>query len=186
LFEIRFHGRGGQGAVTAALILADAAHREGKYSQKIPFYGGERRGSPVTAYVRLDERPVRITSEVYKPDCIIVLDSALIKIANVAFGLKEQGIAVLNDPRQPEKIDLGTKVAKLASVDATDIAIKIFGPAAIPITSTAMLGAFCKATGLVKLESLHEPIKENFPGYIGDRNLEAAKLGYEQTAVKTA
>ena len=185
LIEIRFHGRGGQGAVTAAEILADAIFREGKYTQKIPLYGSERRGAPVTAFVRIDEKPITITSGVYSPDCIFVLDPRLPKITNVAAGLKVGGIAIMNSTRAPGEVDLGVKLSKVATVDATGVAIEVFGPTAIPITNTAMLGALSAATGWVKLDSLFDPIAERFPGQMTGRNVNAAKLGYERVKVKT-
>jgi len=184
LIEIRFHGRGGQGAVTAAEILADAIFREGKHTQKIPLYGSERRGAPVTAFVRIDDKPITITSGVYTPDCVFILDPKLPKITNVAAGLKPGGIAIMNSARVPEEVDLGVKLSKVATLDATGVAIEVFGPTAIPITNTAMLGALSASTGWVKLDSLFEPITERFSGQVGERNITAAKLGYERVKVK--
>jgi 2-oxoisovalerate ferredoxin oxidoreductase gamma subunit len=184
MIEIRFHGRGGQGSVTGAEILADAAFREGKWSQKIPVYGGERRGAPVMAFLRIDDKKVTINSPIETPDCIIVLDQMLPKIANVTRGLKEGGIAVLNDTEPPEKVDLGVKLSKIATVDATGVSNELFGPRSIPITNTTMLAAFCKATGWVKLETLFEPIKERFGGRISEANIEAAKRGYNRVKIK--
>ena len=172
--EIRIHGRGGQGAVIGAEILADALFREGKYSQKIPVYGAERRGAPVVAFVRFDEKPITLTCGVYNPDCIVVLDPKLQKTVNVAAGLKEGGVAILNETKDPEDIDLGVNLSKIATVDATSIAVDVIGPQAIPITNTVMLGALSKATGWIKLESLFDPIRERFPGEIGEKNIKAA------------
>lgn len=184
MIEIRVHGRGGQGGITAALMLIEAAFTEGKWGQKIPVYGGERRGAPVVAYLRIDDKPVRQTSFIYEPDWIVVLDEGLEKIVNVTSGLKEGGTAVMNDRRAPENVDLGVNLSKMATVDATAISAELFGRRAIPITNTIMLGAISAATGLVKLESLKEPIKSRFPGRLGERNIEAAKLGYEKVRLK--
>lgn len=184
MIEIRFHGRGGQGAVTAGEILADAAFREGKWSQKIPVYGNERRGAPVMAFTRIDDKKITLNCGIEQPNCIIVLDQVLPTIVDVSRGLREGGVAVLNDKRPPDGVDLGVRLSKLATVDATGISIEIFGPRAIPITNTIMLGAFSKATGIVKMESLFEPIMEKFPGRIGELNVQAVEKGYEMTEVK--
>jgi 2-oxoacid:acceptor oxidoreductase gamma subunit (pyruvate/2-ketoisovalerate family) len=179
LIEVRLHGRGGQGCITAALVLIEAALNEGKWGQKIPVYGGERRGAPVLAYMRLDDTPIRQTNFITNPDWIVVIDEGLDKIVDVTAGLKEGGIAILNDRKAPEEIDLGVNLSKIATVDATAISAKLFGRRAIPITNTIMLGAISAAPEVVKFESLVEPIKTRFPGPIGERNVEAAKLGYE-------
>jgi len=179
LIEIRFHGMGGQGAVMGALMLAEAAFSEGKFAQKIPMYGGTRRGGDVTVFLRLDNKPIRRTCGIYEPDAIVVLDPALSKVPAVRKGLKRGGMAVLNDERSPGEVDLGVELSKVATVDATGISTEVLGPRAIPITNTTMLGAVSRATGWVKLESLFEPIIRMFPGRIGELNIEACKRGYE-------
>lgn len=184
LIEVRFHGRGGQGCITAALVLIEAALTEGKWGQKIPVYGGERRGAPVVAYMRIDDDPIRQTNFITEPDWIVVLDEGLDKIVNVTSGLKEGGMAIINDREAPEDVDLGVDLSRVATVDATSISTKLFGRRAIPVTNTTMLGAISAATGVVKLESLVEPIMTRFPGRIGERNVEAAKLGYENVKWK--
>jgi len=167
MIEIRFHGRGGQGSVTGAEILADAAFREGNM-----------------AFLRIDNKKITINSPIETPDCIIVLDQQLPKITNVVQGLKEGGIAVLNNTELPENVDLGVKLSKIATVDATGVSNELFGPRSIPITNTTMLAAFCKATGWVKLETLFEPIKERFGGRISEANIKAANLGYDRVKIK--
>lgn len=179
MIEVRFHGRGGQGCITAALVLIEAALTEGKWGQKIPVYGGERRGAPVVAYMRIDDDPIRQTNFITEPDWIVVLDEGLDKIVNVTAGLKEGGIAIINDREAPEDVNLGVDLSRVATVDATAISEKLFGRRAIPVTNTIMLGAISAATEVVKLESLFEPIMTRFPGRIGERNVEAAKLGFE-------
>lgn len=181
--EIRFHGMGGQGAVMGALILAEALFKEGKYAQKIPVYGGMRRGGSVTVFLRIDDKPVRRTCGIYEPDCIIVLDPNLPRFEDVASGLKKGGIAVLNSVRPPEEVDLGVELSKLATVDATGVSIEALGERAIPITNTTMLGALSHVTGWVKLESLFEPIRRTFPGRIGESNVVASRRGYERVRV---
>ena len=184
MIEIRFHGMGGQGAVMGALILAEAAFSEGKYAQKIPMYGGARRGGDVTVFLRLDSKPIRRTCGIYEPDSIIVLDPTLKKQHFVRAGLKEGGTAIINDENKPEDIDLGVKLGKVATLDATGISAEVFGVRAIPIVNTTMLGAVAKTTGWVKLESLSEPIRHQLPGKVGELNIKACKRGWE--AVKEA
>lgn len=186
MIEIRFHGMGGQGAVMGALMLAEAAYSEGKYAQKIPVYGGMRRGGDVTVFLRLDEKPIRRTSGVYEPDAIVVLEPALAKVPGIRKGLKKDGVAIVNEVIGPEEMDLGVKLSKVATVDATGISTEILGQRAIPITNTTMLGAFSKTTGLVELNSLFEPIMHQFPGRIGELNVEACKRGFEAVRVKEA
>jgi 2-oxoacid:acceptor oxidoreductase gamma subunit (pyruvate/2-ketoisovalerate family) len=184
LIEIRFHGMGGQGAVMGALILAEAAFSEGKYAQKIPMYGGARRGGDVTVFLRLDDKPIRRTSGIYEPDSVIVLDPTLKKQSFVRAGIKMGGTAILNDELWPKDIDLGVKLGKVATLDATGISAEVFGVRAIPIVNTPMLGAIAKATGWVTLESLFEPIKRQLPGKVGELNVRACQRGWE--AVKEA
>ena len=184
MIEIRFHGMGGQGAVMGALILAEAAFSEGKYAQKIPMYGGARRGGDVTVFLRLDDKPIRRTSGIYEPDSVIVLDPTLKKQSFVRAGIKMGGTAILNDELWPKDIDLGVKLGKVATLDATGISAEVFGVRAIPIVNTPMLGAIAKATGWVTLESLVEPIKRQLPGKVGELNVRACQRGWE--AVKEA
>lgn len=180
MIEIRFHGMGGQGAVMGALMLAEAAFSEGKYAQKIPVYGGMRRGGDVTVFLRLDDKPIRRTCGIYEPDALVVLDPTLTKHEMVRKGLKEGGIAILNDSRSPDEIDLGVKLSKTATVPATDVSTEVFGQRAIPITNTTILGAIAKATDWMDLESIFQPIMHAFPGRIGELNIEACKMGYER------
>jgi len=179
VIEIRFHGMGGQGAVTGALILAEAAFSEGKFAQKIPVYGGMRRGGDVTVFLRLDDKPIRRTSGIYEPDALVVLDPSLAGNLVVQKGLKRKGLAILNAERDPSDVDFGVELRKTATVAATGVSTQLFGMRAIPITNTTMLGAIAKVTDWVELESLYEPIKHAFPGRIGELNVEACKKGYE-------
>src|SRR5271157_3396928 len=138
MVEIRFHGRGGQGAVTSAEMLALAAIGEGKYAQAFPSFGPERRGAPVVAFCRIDEKPIRIRANISEPDLVVVLDASLLKIVNVASGLKPDGILVTNTKEDPAKLKEGMKLKnRLAAVDATKIATEILK---LPITNTTMLG----------------------------------------------
>ena len=183
MIEIRFHGMGGQGAVLGVLILAEAAFDEGKYAQKIPVYGGMRRGGDVTVFLRLDDKPIRRTCGIYEPDSVIIMDPALKKQVSIRAGIKAGGIAILNDEIAPEDIDLGVKLGKVAVIDATGLSSEIFGQRAIPIVNTPMLGAIAKATGWVKIESLTEPIKRQLPGKLGELNVKAVKRGWDAVKV---
>ncbi len=182
MIEVRFHGRGGQGAVTAANILASSAFKEGKYVQAFPFFGVERRGAPVTAFTRIDERPIRIKTQVYEPDIVVVLDPSLLDTVDVTAGLKEEGTVIINTEKSKDEIleKLKKKPSKIALVDATTIALNVLG---LPITNTAILGAVAKATGLVKLESVQSAIKEVFSGPLGDKNAKVAEEAYASTEV---
>ena len=188
MIEIRLHGRGGQGAVTASRILATAAYEEGQYSQAIPMYGTERRGAPLTAFVRIDNQRVRERMLVHEPDISIVLDPLIAKQQAVVDSLKAGGIVLLNTALKPEEVKLGGDF-KVATVDATTIALETLGR---PITNTAILGAFVKVTGALKLESIEKAIKKYFPGRLGDMNIAAVRRSYEavkgpiQAVVKSA
>ena len=182
LTEIRWHGRGGQGAVTSAELLARAAIDEGKYAQAFPSFGPERRGAPVLAFVRIDARePIRVRAEILEPDVVVVLDPGLLRIVKVASGLKEKGILVVNTRKSGEQVRSEFDIkGRLATVDATKIARELLG---VPITNTTMVGALVKATGVVKLESLFEPLKHRF-GRLAERNINAMKKAFEETIVK--
>ncbi|WP_297063333.1 pyruvate/ketoisovalerate ferredoxin oxidoreductase subunit gamma [Thermococcus sp.] len=182
MIEIRFHGRGGQGAVTAANILASAAFKQGKYVQAFPFFGVERRGAPVTAFTRIDDKPIRIKTQIYEPDIVVVLDPSLLDTVDVTAGLKDGGIVIVNTEKSKEEVleKLKKKPAKLALVDATTIALDILG---LPITNTAILGAVAKATGIVDLKYVQEAIKETFSGTLGEKNAKAAEEAFNKTVV---
>ncbi len=180
MIEIRFHGRGGQGAVTAANILASAAFLEGKYVQAFPFFGVERRGAPVTAFTRIDEKPIRIKTQIYEPDVVVVLDPSLLDTVDVTTGLKDGGIVIINTEKSKEEVleKLKKKPAKLALVDATTIALEVLG---LPITNTAILGAVAKATGVVTLEHVQKAIQEVFSGALGEKNAKTAAEAFKKT-----
>ncbi|MBC8224997.1 pyruvate ferredoxin oxidoreductase subunit gamma, partial [Candidatus Bathyarchaeota archaeon] len=179
MIEIRLHGRGGQGAVTASRLLATAAFLEDKHSQSIPMYGTERRGAPVTAFVRIGEKDKMVRSLIHEPDYVVVLDSLLRKTVNITEGLKDDGMLILNSSVPPEEIEL-LKPYKVATVDATGIALETLGR---PITNTAILGAFVKATGEIGLESVIEAVKQQWKGTLGEINVKAVEAAYEATEV---
>jgi pyruvate ferredoxin oxidoreductase gamma subunit len=182
LIEIRWHGRGGQGAVAAAELVARAAISEGKYASAFPAFGAERRGAPVVAFVRINNRePIRVRAEINEPDVVVVLDSRLLHIVNVTSGLKERGMLIINTakPLQEVEAEFGTKW-QLAIINATKIARDVLG---VPIVNTAMIGALLKAAEVIKLESLGEPLKYHFPR-VAERNMNAIKKAYEETIIK--
>lgn len=178
LYEVRFHGRGGQGAVTAATILADAAFREGKDVQAFPIFGVERRGAPVAAFMRMDTKPIDIKTQIYEPDSIVVLDSTLLEVVDVAKGLKENGKIIINSSKNASEFDFGK--AKVYTIDATAIAVKHgLGTKTNPIVNTAILGAYSKAVGNVGIEAIEEAINEKAPRK-KEENKKAAREAYEK------
>lgn len=179
MYEVRFHGRGGQGAVTAANILAVAAFKEGKDVQAFPIFGVERRGAPVAAFMRMDEKKIDIKTQIYKPDAIVVLDPTLLDVVDVADGLKNNGFVVINSSKEPSNFDFGD--SKVFTVDATKIAVDNgLGTLTNPIVNTAILGAFSKAVGNVAIASILEAINENAPIKKAE-NQNAAKEAFEHT-----
>jgi pyruvate ferredoxin oxidoreductase gamma subunit len=181
MIEIRWHGRGGQGAVTSAELLARAAIIQGKYAQAFPSFGPERRGAPVQAYVRISNEPIRVRSSITEPDVVAVLDPGLLRIVNVASGLKPGGTVIVNTKKTADQIrsEFGIN-ATIATVDATHIAQEMLG---VPITNTTMIGSVLKVIKIIKMESLAEPIKDRF-GRLADRNSGAMKRAYDETVIK--
>ena len=182
LIEIRWHGRGGQGAVTSAELMALAAIIEDKYAHAFPSFGPERRGAPVLSFVRISSRePIKVRAEITEPDVVVVLDPGLLPIANVTQGLKEDGMVVVNTKKQADQLrqEFGIKQT-LATVNATAIARELLG---VPITNTTMVGAVVKATSAVNLDSLQEPLQHRF-GRLAERNFQAMKRAYDETVIK--
>ena len=171
--ELRIHGRGGQGSVTAAELIAVAAFESGVYSQAFPAFGVERRGAPVQAFVRFSDSKIRLRSQVYHPDYVIVQDPTLIHDVDVFFGLKENGIAIINTEKArdfniPESV-------RVVAVDATSIALEVLG---LPITNTTLMGAFAAATGEIALPALEKALQHRFAGSLAAKNIEAARRAY--------
>jgi pyruvate ferredoxin oxidoreductase gamma subunit len=177
MLEIRWHGRGGQGAVTSVELLSLAAIEEGKYAQGFPSFGTERRGAPVTGFNRVDDKQIKIRSGIYHPDVVVVLDKSLVGLVDVAEGLKPEGVLLVNTTKSLAELKKDIKFeGKIATCDATAIAWKELG---VPITNTTMLGALLKVIGIVKFESLTHPIGERF-GRIASKNIAAAKSAFDQ------
>ncbi|MCD6248387.1 MAG: 2-oxoacid:acceptor oxidoreductase family protein [Hadesarchaea archaeon] len=179
--EVRFHGRGGQGAVTAANILATAAFKEGKYVQSFPMFGTERRGAPVAAFVRMSDKPIRVRFQVYEPDIVVVLDPGLLEAVDVGAGLRKDGGILINTEESPEEFSFGE--VRVATVDATKIALEHgLGSKAAPIVNTAILGAYAKVSeelniGKVSLASIVEAVREGAPAK-KEENVAATKEAY--------
>lgn len=181
MIEIRWHGRGGQGAVTAAMLLARALINEGKYAQAIPSFGSERRGSPVLAFTRVDDQPIMIRTEIYEPDVVVVLDPYLPFTINVSAGLKNGGTAIVNSKRSvTEFVNYFKNAGKVAVVDATKIAVEELK---VPITNTAILGAVIRATQITGIEAIEGVVRERFGGDLAERNVKAVRRAFNETNV---
>jgi len=178
MFEIRFHGRGGQGAVVASSVLASAFFKEGKFVQAFPSFGAERRGAPVMAFTRIDDREISVRFGIYKPDCLVILDASLVKKTGITSGLKDGHWIIINSDRTPADFRfLGDY--PVATIDASSIARKYrLGTPSVPIINTTILGAFAKVTGIIKIESVLEAIRESAPSK-PEENAQAALEAYE-------
>jgi 2-oxoisovalerate ferredoxin oxidoreductase gamma subunit len=180
MIEVRMLGRGGQGAYSSAEMMAAALVKEGKYATCFPMFGGERRGAPVNVFLRFDDKPIRLRSQIYYPDCCIVTDPLLARTPDALKGLKPGGIVVMNLPQMlDEKPHENTEV--LATVDATGIALEEIGR---PITNTVLIGSLLYTTGWAKLESIFEAFKANFSANLLESNIRCAQRGYEETQIK--
>ena len=181
LIEIRWHGRGGQGAVTSAELIALAAIREGKFATASPSFGPERRGAPVMAFNRISQdKPIRMRTAVTEPDIVVVLDPGLLDIIDVTHGLKDGGTVIVNSSK--ELADIRSQLEgpwRLAVINASTIALEELK---VPIVNTIMLGALVKATGVINLGSLSQPIEERF-GRLAERNIKACHRAYEGTLI---
>ena len=175
MIEIRIHGRGGQGSVTMAALLAEAAFYSGQQAQAFPNFGVERRGAPVEAYVRLDDKFIRLRSQVYTPDYIIVQDFSLLSGGNVLAGVKKGATIIINTKKSLSELSL-PKGARVKLINASGLALETIGQ---PIINTIMLGAFAGLTGLIKMSAIERAIKERFKGEIAEKNILAAQKGFE-------
>jgi len=181
LLEIRWHGRGGLGAVTSAELIARAAISEGKYAQSFPSFGPERRGAPVLAFLRISDESIRTRTVIYEPDVVAVLDPGLLHTVDITSGLRENGKIIINSRKSPEELksEFGFKWP-VGAVNATKIARETIG---LPITNTAMIGALLKITEIVKIDSLVTQLQERF-GTRAKANIEAMKRAYDETVIK--
>ncbi len=173
--EIRIHGRGGQGAVTAAVLLAEAAFYDGLYAQAFPSFGSERMGAPVQSFCRVSDNKIRSRDQVYDPDYLIIQDYTLIGVVDVLHGLKEDGLCLIDSENPPEDFKLETK-ARVVTIPATSIAREILGR---PIQNTTLVGALAGATGLISVDAIKRSVTEKFPGPIGEKNAQAVQKAYD-------
>lgn len=181
MLEIRLHGRGGQGAVVGCKILAMAVYIEGKYVQAFPSFGVERRGAPVTAFVRIDDHPINIRHQIYHPDHLIVLDATLMKNGEIFEGLKPGGFILINAKHEPKDFSKNPKLKdyRIAVIDANSIAAHHhLGMETSPIVNTAILGAFTKVTEICSIETLCSAIMKGAP-VEPKANAAAAREAYE-------
>jgi len=179
MIEIRFHGRGGQGTVVASKILADALAKEGNYVQAYPEFGVERRGAPVFAFIRIDNKPIYDKSRIYEPDHVVVVDPTLVDAIDVTEGLKEGGWIIINSDKKPGDFKFPARY-RVATINATEIAVKNkLGTLAAPIVNTAIIGAVIQILNLTKLESLLQAIQEQISIKPQD-NQKAAQEAYER------
>ncbi len=174
--EIRLHGRGGQGVVKASQIVVRAAVAGGKNGQFIPFFGVERKGSPVFGYLRISEEPIRRKMQVYEPEILVIMDDSLVGLPATYAGLKDGGIVVINSTKTAAELGVPANAGEVAIVDASGIAEELIGR---NIPNTAMLGAFAKASGLVDKDVLFAEIEKAF----GAVNRTAAERAYRETVV---
>ncbi|MCU7842335.1 MAG: 2-oxoacid:acceptor oxidoreductase family protein [Candidatus Thiodiazotropha sp. (ex Monitilora ramsayi)] len=181
MFQIRIHGRGGQGVVSAAEMLSVAAFLEGKHAQAVPSFGSERMGAPVVAFCRIDDQPIRLREPVLDPDILIIQDPTLFNAIDVFQGLTNEGHLLINTGKTIEALGIENAVEHLpashvCTVPATDIALTHVKR---PVPNAVLLGALAAVTGVIKIDSVIEAIETKFPGKVGQANITAAKVAYK-------
>jgi pyruvate ferredoxin oxidoreductase gamma subunit len=181
MFQIRIHGRGGQGVVTGAEMLSVAAFMEGRHAQAFPSFGSERTGAPVVAFCRIDDKEIRLREPIQDPDCLILQDTTLLRVVDVLSGLHKDGYLLVNTSKTFDDISLRATVDKLPPghaviVPATELAMKHVRR---PAPNAALLGAFAALTGLVHFDSVLRAIQQAFPGKVGEANGAAAREAYD-------
>lgn len=186
MLEIRIHGRGGQGVVTAAEILSVAAFLDGKYAQAFPSFGSERMGAPVMAFCRIDDKEIRLREPVAAPDALIIQDTTLLHHVDLFSGLKDDGVVLINSTRDPHILGLDSLVGRLppdhlTTVPASDIARKHLGR---PLPNVALTGGLAALTGRLTLGSVQEAVRRKFPGKVGQANAAAAAETFEIVAAR--
>jgi pyruvate ferredoxin oxidoreductase gamma subunit len=188
VFQVRIHGRGGQGVVTAAELLSVAAFDEGRHAQAFPSFGSERMGAPVMAFCRIDDRPIRLREPVMNPDALIIQDPTLLHQVDLFQGLAPSGFVLINSTRGFDELGLGAFLQQFprehrCTVAATELALQHVGR---PLPNAALLGGFAAICGQVALESVATAIRERFPGKTGEANVAAARAAYERVAAERA
>ncbi len=180
MFQVRIHGRGGQGVVTAAEMLSIAAFLEGEYAQAFPSFGSERTGAPVVAFARIDDKEIRLREPIMQPDALIIQDPTLLHQVDVFAGLKNDGYILINTNRSFDQLGLGDFVKdwhheRLCTVAATELSIKHVGR---PMPNMPLLGGFAAISGIITLESVAEAIRHKFSGKVAEANIAAASEAY--------
>lgn len=188
MFEVRIHGRGGQGVVTGAEVLSVAAFLEGKHAQAFPSFGSERMGAPVISFCRIDTQEIRLREPIGEPNAVIVQDPTLIRVMDVFQGLKPDGYALINSNRNIDELGLRTLLSRIPPghihiVPATELALKHVGR---PVPNAALLGAFAALTGMVHLTAVAAAIREAFPAKIAEANIAAATAAHESISATRA
>jgi len=181
VFQIRLHGRGGQGVVTGAEVLSVAAFLQGRHAQAFPSFGSERTGAPVVAFCRIDDKEIRLREPILAPDALIIQDPTLLHQVEVFSGLQPHGYILINTTRSFEELGIGEFIAsfrpeRLCTVPATELAVKHVGR---PLPNAALLGGFAAVTGLLGLDSVAAAIRDKFPGRVAEGNVAAATAAYE-------
>lgn len=176
MIEIRLHGRGGQGLVKASQIIVQSSVESGGYASFIPFFGVERKGSPVYGFLRLDNKKIRPKTQVYNPHCLVVFDETLLTEVNVFEGVKDSAVLILNSSKPLENLEIPEVFSKIALLDATGVALKYLNR---NIPNTAMLGAFCRATDWLAIDA----VLRNVIAHFGEANGKAFQEGYAKTQV---
>ena len=182
MFQVRIHGRGGQGVVTAAEMLSIAAFAQGRHAQAFPTFGSERTGAPVISFCRIDDEPIRVREPIAEPDALIVQDPTLIHQVDLFAGLADDGYVLLNSSRSFEELGLEDVAAKLRperrmTLPATEIAREEIGR---PLPNAVLLGGFAALSGIVSIDSVADAIKKKFGGSVAEKNARAARRAYEQ------
>lgn len=181
MFQIRIHGRGGQGVVSAAEMLSIAAFDEGRYAQAFPSFGSERMGAPVTAFCRIDDREIRLREPISKPDALIIQDPTLLHQLDLFNGLSENGYILINSTRSLEELGMDEFTGRFprhhcCTVPASELALKHVGR---PLPNAALLGAFAAVSGQFRLDSVLKAIRDKFAGRVGEANAAAAQAAYD-------
>jgi pyruvate ferredoxin oxidoreductase gamma subunit len=180
VYEVRLHGRGGQGAVTAAELLSVAAFDGGKWAQAFPSFGSERTGAPVAAFCRIDDRPIRLREPVVNPDALLIFDSTLLHLEGVFAGLRLEGVVLVNSARSPDELGLSALTAArshvtVTTLDASAIARRHLGR---PLPNAVMLGGFAALSEKVSIQAVRQALRERFDGATGEANAQAAQEAF--------
>jgi pyruvate ferredoxin oxidoreductase gamma subunit len=184
MFQVRFHGRGGQGVVTAAELLSIAAFAQGRHAQAFPTFGSERTGAPVTSFCRIDDEPIRVREPIAEPDALVIQDPTLLHQVDVFSGLAKDGYVLLNSSRGFDELGLsslreGRPAERLMTIPATEIAREVIGR---PLPNAVLLGGLAALTKVISMESLADAIGEKFSGSVAEKNAQAARRAYERVA----